>query len=192
MVFVPFTGVDNNNSSVTFAFGLLLNEDTSSYIWLFENFRKSMGHEPYVVLTDQDPSVKVVVESVFTSAVHRFCMWHIMFKVSVKVKVDASVLEDFRKRFNFIVWSNELEREDFEDAWRQIIIDFHLEENTWIQTMFDLRHYWIPAFFKDIPMGGLLRTTSRSESQNHFFSNFIGGSSSLVVFMMQFGNAGTF
>ena len=85
MVFVPFTGVDNNNSSATFAFGLLLNEDTSSYIWLFENFKKSMGHEPYVVLTDQDPSVKFAVESVFTSAVHRFCMWHIMFKVHVKV-----------------------------------------------------------------------------------------------------------
>ena len=55
--------------------------------------------------------------------------------------------------------------------------------------MFDLRHYWIPAYFQDVKMGGLLRTTSRSESQNNFFANFIGGSSTLVVFMMQFGNA---
>ena len=192
MVFVPFTGVDNNNSSITFAFGLLLNEDIDSYVWLFENFKKSMGHEPYIILTDQDLSVKAAVESVFTTVVHRFCMWHIMFKVSTKVKVDKSEVEDFRKRFNYIIWSNELNKEEFEDSWKVIIHDFHLEDNAWLQSMFELRQYWIPAFFRDVQMGGLLRTTSRSESQNHFFSNFNGASSTLVLFMVQFGNAGTY
>ena len=38
-------------------------------------------------------------------------------------------------------------------------------------------------------MSGLLRTTSRSECQNNFFSNFITPSSTLVVFLLQYDNA---
>ena len=180
MMFVPFTGVDNNKKSVTFGFGLLLNEDIDSYVWLFDNFKKAMGHEPHVLLTDQDQAVKAAVEVVFTTSVHRFCMWHIMFKVPVKVKVESSQTEAFRQRFNNIVWSNELKENEFEDAWHSIILDFNLEDNTWLQTMFDLRHYWIPAFFHGVSMGGLLRTTSRSESQNLFFASFIGTNDSLA------------
>ena len=74
----------------------------------------AMGHDPFVVLSDQDPAVKVAIEKVFPNSVHRFCMWHIMFKVAAKIKLDASVLEDFRKRFNLIVWSNDLMPDQFE------------------------------------------------------------------------------
>ena len=177
MVFVPFTGVDNNKSSITFACGLLLNEDVESYVWLFENFKRAMGHEPYIILTNQDLAVKAVVEEVFITSVHRFCMWHIMFKVPVKVKVDLSEVEGFRQRFNEIVWSNDISENEFEESWHSIISDYNLEENSWLKTMFELRFFWIPAFFNDVSMGGLLRTTSRSESQNSFFGSFIGNSS---------------
>ena len=72
MVFVPFTGVDNHKRSITFGFGLLLNEDIGSYVWLFENFKKAVGNEPYIILTDQDGAVKAAVDQVFNSAVHIF------------------------------------------------------------------------------------------------------------------------
>ena len=65
MVFVPFTGVDNNKKSITFAFGLLLKEDVEAYVWLFQNFKQAMGHEPFIILTDQDPAVKQAIERVF-------------------------------------------------------------------------------------------------------------------------------
>lgn len=38
--------------------------------------------------------------------------------------------------------------------------------------MYTIRSSWIPAFFRDEPMFGLMRTTSRSESENSFFSQF--------------------
>lgn len=56
IVFVPFTGVNNRKSCVTFVVGLLAKEDVASYSWLCENFKKAMGHEPICVVTDQDPS----------------------------------------------------------------------------------------------------------------------------------------
>ena len=61
MVFVPFAGVDNHNHSITFGFGLLLNEDIESYFWLFKNFKKIVCSEPNIILTDQDGVVKAVV-----------------------------------------------------------------------------------------------------------------------------------
>ncbi|GKD11463.1 protein FAR1-related sequence 5 [Tanacetum coccineum] len=38
--------------------------------------------------------------------------------------------------------------------------------------MFNIRSTWIPAYFIDSPLCGLMRTTSRSESENSFYSYF--------------------
>ena len=189
MVFVPFTGVDNHKKSITFAAGLILKEDEESYTWLFTNFKKAMGHEPNIILTDQDPAVKVAIETVFTTAVHRFCMWHIMMKVPSKVGPDLANDEDCRKKFNNVVWNAELTREQFFREWIAVMNEFDMQDKPWFRRLFDLRHYWIAAFFNDVKMGGLLRTTSRSESQNSFFNNFIGTGSDLVQFMNRFNNA---
>ncbi|XP_074299338.1 protein FAR1-RELATED SEQUENCE 5-like [Silene latifolia] len=35
------------------------------------------------------------------------------------------------------------------------------------------REQWIPAYFKDVSMSGLMRVTSRSESENSFFDRFL-------------------
>nr|GEW47626.1 RNA-directed DNA polymerase, eukaryota [Tanacetum cinerariifolium] len=43
---------------------------------------------------------------------------------------------------------------------------------------------WVPAFFVDSPLCGLMRTTSRSESENSFFLYFTISGSTLVKFML--------
>ncbi|GJY39200.1 FAR1-related sequence 5-like protein [Tanacetum coccineum] len=50
--------------------------------------------------------------------------------------------------------------------------------------MYRLRSSWIPAFFVDSPLCGLMRTTSRSKSGNSFFSYFTSSGSTLVKFML--------
>ena len=52
--------------------------------------------------------------------------------------------------------------------------------------MYNIRNRWIPAYFKDVELCALMRTTSRSESENSFFSNFTSGGSTLLNFMMCF------
>uniref|UniRef100_A0A251RS77 Putative MULE transposase domain, FHY3/FAR1 family n=1 Tax=Helianthus annuus TaxID=4232 RepID=A0A251RS77_HELAN len=52
MIFVPFTGVDNHKQCVTFGVGLLFNETTESYKWLFESFMMAHKKQPKLVLTD--------------------------------------------------------------------------------------------------------------------------------------------
>ncbi|XP_074288530.1 protein FAR-RED ELONGATED HYPOCOTYL 3-like [Silene latifolia] len=48
---------------------------------------------------------------------------------------------------------------------------------------------WVPAYFRDQFLGGLMRTTSRLESENHFFSNFTNPNLTLVEFWMRFESA---
>ncbi|XP_074265542.1 protein FAR-RED IMPAIRED RESPONSE 1-like [Silene latifolia] len=45
------------------------------------------------------------------------------------------------------------------------------------------------VYFRDLFLGGLMRTTSRSESENHFFSNFTNPNLILVEFWMRFESA---
>ena len=67
-----------------------------------------------------------------------------------------------------------------------IIPDFGLENNDWFTMMYTLRSMWIPAYFIHIFLSGLLRTTSRSESENSMFSRFVNKQLSLIEFRMRF------
>ena len=55
--------------------------------------------------------------------------------------------------------------------------------------MYDIREMWVPAYFRDLYMGGLLRTTSRSESENNFFNYFVNKFLTLVELQMRFQSA---
>ncbi|XP_021764023.1 protein FAR1-RELATED SEQUENCE 5-like [Chenopodium quinoa] len=82
----PFTGVNHHKKCVTFAAGFIVKEDVASFQWLFRTFVKAMGgREPNFLITDQDPAMKIAVNSVFQQCEHRFCMWHIMKKLPDKV-----------------------------------------------------------------------------------------------------------
>lgn len=82
-----------------------------------------------------------------------------------------------------------LEPWDFENKWAKLLDDYNLKENKWLSDMFQIRERWIPAYFKDMQLCGLMRTTSRSESENSFFSNFSSKGSTLVNFMICFETA---
>ncbi|CAH9062579.1 unnamed protein product [Cuscuta europaea] len=189
MVFAPFTGVDNHKKCVTFAAGLLLKEDVESYVWIFRQFLDAMGREPICVITDQDPSMKIAFTKVFTTSAHRFCMWHIMSKVSSKVGPVLSKNSEFMSKLNYVVWSHYLEPDVFEKKWTSIMEEFGLQNHVWFSNMYDIRKDWIPSYFRDLYMAGLLRTTSRSESENNFFGEFSNPHFSLVEFYMQFESA---
>ncbi|CAH9112386.1 unnamed protein product, partial [Cuscuta epithymum] len=98
LVFVPFTGVDNHKKCITFAAGLLAKEDVESYVWLLTRFIKAMGRQPACVITDQDPSMRIAIEKVLPESRHRYCMWHIMEKVTKKVGPVLSKNVDFMSR----------------------------------------------------------------------------------------------
>lgn len=90
---------------------------------------------------------------------------------------------DFKKRICDIVWTDQISPEVFEREWDRMINDFELHDNKWLGDMFVMRERWIPAYLRDVHMAGLMRTTSRSESENHFFGKWTSPHLSLVEFL---------
>ncbi|XP_074318407.1 protein FAR1-RELATED SEQUENCE 9-like [Silene latifolia] len=106
-------------------------------------------------------------------------------------KVGPSISQDttFLKEINSVVWDVEITPEDFESKWNSIISSYELCDNKWLKKMFKHRALWIHAYIRDTYLGGILRTTSRSESENSFFGNFTNPHVTLVEFWMRFQTA---
>ncbi|XP_019168393.1 PREDICTED: uncharacterized protein LOC109164094 [Ipomoea nil] len=66
---------------------------------------------------------------------------------------------------------------------------YSLGDHRWFCLMYDLRSYWILAFFNDLFMGGLLRTTSRSEAANSVFGSCTNQHASLSELFNNFEGA---
>ncbi|XP_021856651.2 protein FAR1-RELATED SEQUENCE 5-like [Spinacia oleracea] len=166
MIFAPFTGLDNHRLCITFGAAFLGDEKAESFSWLFEKFLDAMdGHKPVCIITDQDPAMKVAIKNVFDTSTHRFCIWHIMRKLSEKVGSTLSSNEVFMNQFKSCVYNSET-KEEFESSWKSVVNEFKLQTNDWLSQMFSIRDLWIPAYFRDVFLGAVLRTTSRSESEN--------------------------
>ncbi|XP_042023158.1 protein FAR1-RELATED SEQUENCE 5-like [Salvia splendens] len=58
MIFTPFTGNDNYGRPVTFAAGLVCNEKTGAFGWLFRHFVECMGITSKMIVTDQDNGMR--------------------------------------------------------------------------------------------------------------------------------------
>jgi zinc finger SWIM domain-containing protein 3 len=189
MKFAPFTGVNHHMRSIFFGAAFLADEKIESYVWLFNTFLRAMGGKaPSFIVTDEDASIKAAIAIVLPDTIHRLCMWHIMKKLPEKI--DANLLKDdeFRKMINLCVWGSET-IEEFESRWQAWIAKYHFENNEWLVGRYKIRKSWIPAYFREIWLGGILRTTSRSESANSFFSRFIGRKLALVEFWIRFDTA---
>ncbi|KAK9682662.1 hypothetical protein RND81_10G087800 [Saponaria officinalis] len=81
-----------------------------------------------------------------------------------------------------------LSNED-EESFVWVITEFGLDDNRWLSTMFDIKEYWIPAYFRDMSMGNIMRTTQRSESENSFFKKFENNYGTLVEFWLRYESA---
>nr|XP_043619729.1 protein FAR1-RELATED SEQUENCE 5-like [Erigeron canadensis] len=170
MMFVPFTGIDNHGRCVTFAAGLIRDEKAETYTWLLNCFMRSFNKDPTMMVTDQDKSMEIAIKSVFKTTKHRLCRWHITQKLQIKVKEAIPSIEeeserDFKRRFDNIVWNMYIEPHVFEEQWDKLKSDFSLKNDTWFKYMFQIRSKWIPAYFTETPMFGLMRTTSRSTQE---------------------------
>ncbi|XP_052625595.1 protein FAR1-RELATED SEQUENCE 5-like [Lactuca sativa] len=94
--------------------------------------------------------------------------------------------KDFKKRFNKLVWNMHIKPDEFEKKWDLIINEFNLEDKRWFNDMFGLRDKLIPAYFNDIRMSQLMKTTSRLESMSSFFNTYSQSGNLLLHFMMNY------
>ena len=72
MPMAPFVGVNHHGQSILLGCGLISNEDTKTFTWLFRSWLTCMsGRAPDAIITDQDQAMKNAIEIVFPQARHR-------------------------------------------------------------------------------------------------------------------------
>ncbi|GKA89263.1 FAR1-related sequence 5-like protein [Tanacetum coccineum] len=145
--------------------------------------------QPILAVTDHDGALRNVILQVFTQSHHRLCMWHITQKLPAKVLGDVDVDSDFRKDFHKLVWNVYITPSVFQERWHALIQKYNLSENKWLSDMYEIRDRWVPGYFSEVPLCGLMKTTSRSESSNAFFQVYSHHGNSLVHFMLCFESA---
>ncbi|KAH6835165.1 hypothetical protein C2S53_004965 [Perilla frutescens var. hirtella] len=134
MIFAPFTSKYNHGKCVTFGVELMSGENQGCYIWAFKKFAKCMGRHPGMIITDQNPTMRISIKQCFPNTRHRLCIWHIMIEVLEKVPPYLKKDDYFMKRLNGVVWSDMIEPAIFKEKWNALMVDFELTETRWFKT----------------------------------------------------------
>lgn len=182
---VLFVGVNHHIQPTLLGCALIADETVYTFVWLMQTWCLSMGSRaPQVMLTDQHNAIKAAIAAVFPDTQHRYCLWHVLEKIPRQLDYLSPWHDTFMAKFNKCVYKSWTE-EQFEKRWWKLVEGYNLREDEWIQSLYEDRKFWVPTFVKEISYAGL-STTSRSESLNSFFDNYLDGETSLRIFVEQY------
>ena len=117
----PFIGINNHGQSVQFGCGFLRNEDTLSFVWLFQTFLEAMGGiAPRNIITYQDFAMRNGINEVFPLTTHRNCRWHIMKKAQDKLGSFMGRRPKLHADFDDCL-NNSLTLEEFDSKWAAMV-----------------------------------------------------------------------
>ncbi|KQK04264.1 hypothetical protein BRADI_2g12691v3, partial [Brachypodium distachyon] len=187
MLFAPFVGVNHHGESVLLGCGLLSNEDTETFVWLFKSWLWCMSNKaPNAIITDKCKAMQNAIEKVFPQARHRWCIWHIMKKIPEKLS-GYEKYENIKYTMSNAVYDS-LTKHDFDEAWLKMIKKYELQDNEWLVGLYGNKYRWVPAYVKDTFWAGM-SSTQRCESVNAFFDGYVNARTTLKQFVEQYENA---
>lgn len=183
-----FTGVNHHGQLVNFGCALVIDKTQSAFAWLFETWLHAMsGRQPLSFTTDQGNAMGAAVAKVFPNCRHRLCKWHILSRCKKKLADLYSSYPTLHDELKKCV-VNCVTPDTFEGCWRLVLDKYNLRENAWLQSLYNIRHKWIPAYLKD-SFFAELSTTQRLESMNRFFRKHFDMKISLQAFIDKFDRA---
>ncbi|PWA62976.1 hypothetical protein CTI12_AA359280 [Artemisia annua] len=88
--------------------------------------------------------------------------------------------EVFQTVLNSIIY-NSIKVDEFESGWDEMIQRFKLQDNDWVQKLFEDRERWAPVYLKDTFFAGMF-TFQPGESMVPFFHGYVHQQTSLKEF----------
>ncbi|XP_042950256.1 protein FAR-RED IMPAIRED RESPONSE 1-like [Carya illinoinensis] len=171
--FVSFVGVNHHGQSILLGAGLISSENTETFVWLFDTWLKCMdGKAPKAIIIDQDRVMKNPIAIVLPNIRHRYCLWHILRKMSEKLGSHAEFKCGLKSALQRCVYDSQTS-DEFEKSW---------------ESLYSGHTYWVPIYLKNIFWVGM-NTTQRNESMNAFFDGYVHLETTLKEFVDQFDNA---
>ncbi|XP_043717617.1 protein FAR1-RELATED SEQUENCE 5-like [Telopea speciosissima] len=180
-----FTGFNHYRGATIFGAALLYDETVPSFKWLFETFLETHGQKkPKTIFTNQDAAMSRAIAEVLPETWHGLCTWHLM-QNGIKhlgnlMKHGSSFLKDLNKCI--FQYENE---EEFENAWKILLDDYQLGNNSWLARIYSIKHKWACCYMKYTFTLGV-RSTQLSESINSDLKDYLRPTLDLVRFFKQF------
>ncbi|RYQ83761.1 hypothetical protein Ahy_B10g102584 [Arachis hypogaea] len=81
------------------------------------------------IITDQFKTFSAI-RKVLSHTCHRWCIWHILKKISQNLGKYAR-FKELNAKLSYIVWNSRLVK-SFEDDWAKFIDKYNLDHNTWL------------------------------------------------------------
>ncbi|VFQ86402.1 unnamed protein product [Cuscuta campestris] len=184
---VSFVGVNHHGQSILLGCGLILQEDTDSFVWLFKTWLQCMdGIPPQGIITDQNRAVENAISIVFPHTKHRWCLWHILKKLPEKLEgmlATTHIMANIHELVYDVHVINE-----FELRWKEMIENMGLHDHTWLGDMYAARARWVPCFLQKSFWAGM-STAQPNESINAFFDGYVHAKTTLKQFVVQYERA---
>ncbi|XP_057446545.1 protein FAR1-RELATED SEQUENCE 5-like [Lotus japonicus] len=177
---VVLVGVNHHCQTIVFGTAVLTNEKEESYVWLLEQFLAAMkGKVPSAVITDGDPAMRNAISRILPKAHHRLCAWHLLQNAQRNIG-DPNFVKGFKRCMlgNYTV-------AHFNKKWLELVTEHNLEDNAWVQSMYEKRHMWATGMMRGKFFAGF-RTTSRCEGMHSQIGRIVRSGSSLLEFVQYF------
>ena len=116
--------------------------------------------------------------------VHRWCKWHVLKRVKECVGTKYTSNKEFRDNFHLML-NEMLTIDEFEKGWAALLKQYGLEENGFLQQIYETRDKWVKSYFKGVFCARMTSTQS-SESSNMMLKNIVPPNSTLHKFVEQY------
>ncbi|KAK2630722.1 hypothetical protein QOZ80_6AG0544130 [Eleusine coracana subsp. coracana] len=183
--FAAFTGVNHHGEIVVFGCALNLDKTESSYTWLFETWLTAMDKRlPFSFTTDEGKAMTAAVAKVLPQCFHRICRWRILSRCKKRLSDVCTRFPGFHDELKRCV--NGCDTVPiFDMLWDSILDKYSLRDDTWLQSLYEMRHKWVPAyltnsFFAELSLAHRIDTVGR------FYRNNFSGRVSLNTFITRF------
>uniref|UniRef100_A0A0A9EIQ0 Protein FAR1-RELATED SEQUENCE n=1 Tax=Arundo donax TaxID=35708 RepID=A0A0A9EIQ0_ARUDO len=139
-------GVNHHVQPVVFGCALLVEESEASFAWLFEKWLEAMrGAPPVSLLTEFNRGMAAAVGKVLPDTRHIFCENHILDTIKQELHGMFPELELFITDLRKCIDKCRIQG-SFESGWNSVIINHGLKNNELLQSLYDIREQWAPAY----------------------------------------------
>nr|XP_010930351.1 protein FAR1-RELATED SEQUENCE 5 [Elaeis guineensis]XP_029122440.1 protein FAR1-RELATED SEQUENCE 5 [Elaeis guineensis] len=186
--FAAFTGVNHHRQLIVFGCAFMTDESEASFTWLFETWLALMsGRRPVSITTAYNDAMGAASTKVFLNVRHRFCRRDIFHKCKEKLSNVYLAHPSFKAEFKKCVSDSE-NIEEFESCWKLIMDRYNLKENMWLQSLYDIRQKWVPAYARSTFFAEL-SGAPKLETMHKFFQRHSITTTSLRDLVTQFDKA---
>ncbi|KAL4356062.1 hypothetical protein AHAS_Ahas09G0049100 [Arachis hypogaea] len=180
---VVFSGTNHHGQTCIFGCGLLSDEKRETYVLVLNMFIEIMGNkQPIAVVTDENLAMREAIKEVLPNAAHRLCVWHLYRNACEAIK-NSKFLDGLKH----LMYGNFFP-EEFERKWHNLISEYGLFENEWLQKTYGIKEMWASSYLND-KFFGEIRTTSQCEGIHSLIKNYISKKCYLLELIHNFNEA---